>query len=277
MTSNSLLTTPLPVPETARQRGGPLLAAAAAHGVALGLTYLVFVSTSGGQELEGALLPRAEQGGGYEQQTDLVVPAKEVLATFGDPTLLVLLLAGVFVVGALGRRLRAGIAGVGIVLATVAATSALKDVLVRPELGVVGSSSHNSFPSGHVGVAMGLLLAFLLVLPDRARPWLAVPGAVGVAVVASSTMVVGWHRLSDTVGGVLVAAALYFVATAVLARGDGTAAARPSGLTCVPVAVVLLVVVAVSGVGLTAAIVAATAFTALVVAACVLVVPQNLR
>ncbi len=207
---------PAPVRRTAttHRHGGRFLMAAAACLFALVLTCVVFVRTPGGQAFDGALLPLSERGASYQQDTALLEPAKAVLAAFGDePVLGVVLLAAVLLSG----RLWTSVAVVGLVLGSVAAARVLKEVVVRPDLGVAGSSTHNSFPSGHVAVATALLLAFVLVLPTAARWWFAAPGAVVVVVVAASTMITGWHRLSDLVGGALVAAVLYCLAAAALA------------------------------------------------------------
>ncbi|MFG1866915.1 phosphatase PAP2 family protein [Micromonospora arborensis] len=213
---------PLPHPRAAAPLGLRLLAASLCCLLALTLTTVVFVRTYPGQWLDGALLPRAERGGGYEQQTVLVGPAKSVLAAFGSPTLLAALLGAVLVVGVLRRRVVAGVVGVGMVLCAVVVAGAVKSALPRPDLQIESSTTHNSFPSGHVAAATALLLAFMLVLPRWARRWLAVPGAAGVTVIASATMIAGWHRFSDALGGVLLGVALFCLAAAALAgwRGD---------------------------------------------------------
>ncbi|MEW2427084.1 phosphatase PAP2 family protein [Micromonospora sp. NPDC047644] len=212
---------PLPHAHAAAPLGLRLLAAALSALVALTLTGAVFVRTSPGQWLDGALLPRAERGGGYEQQTVLVGPAKTVLATFGSPTLIAALLGVVLLVGVLRRRLVAGVVGVGVVLCAVLLAGAVKSELPRPDLEVLSSTTHNSFPSGHVAAATALLLAFMLVLPGWARRWLAVPGAAGVSVIASATMIAGWHRFSDVLGGVLLGVTLFCLAAAALATWSG--------------------------------------------------------
>ncbi|MBQ0904451.1 phosphatase PAP2 family protein [Micromonospora sp. U21] len=210
---------PLPHVRAATPLGRLLLGAALGHLLALGLTCAVFVRTYPGQWLDGLLLPRAERGGGYEQQTVLVGPARAVLATFGSPTLLAALLGAVLLVGVLYRRLLAGVVGVGMVLCAVVVAGVVKSVLPRPDLQIVSSSTHNSFPSGHVAAATTLLLAFMLVLPGWARRWLAVPGAAGVSVISSATMITGWHRFSDALGGVLLGVTLFCLAAAALAAG----------------------------------------------------------
>jgi membrane-associated phospholipid phosphatase len=161
---------------------------------------------------------RGPSGGGYQQRTPLAEPALAVLSFIGDAAILAVLLLAVLVVGALTKRLWAGVAGVAIVLCSVGAARILKTLLWRPDLDVHGSTTHNSFPSGHVSAAMALLLAFLLVVPPWARWWLAVPGTAAVSAVASATMIMGWHRFSDTVGGILLASALCCVGAAALTR-----------------------------------------------------------
>ncbi|WCN79147.1 phosphatase PAP2 family protein [Micromonospora sp. LH3U1] len=212
---------PLPHARAAVPLGLRLLAAALCCLLALALTAIVFVRTYPGQWLDGMLLPRAERGGGYEQETALVGPAKTVLATFGSPTLIAALLGGVLLVGVLRRRLVAGVVGVGMVLCAVVVAGAVKSALPRPDLQIESSTTHNSFPSGHVAAATALLLAFMLVLPGWARRWLAVPGAAGVTVIASATMIAGWHRFSDALGGVLLGAAMFYLAAAALAAWSG--------------------------------------------------------
>ncbi|MBM0275565.1 phosphatase PAP2 family protein [Micromonospora tarensis] len=207
-----------------------LLAAALCGLLGLTLTAAVFVRTQVGQRLDGVLLPRAERGGGYEQQTVLVGPAKTVLAAFRRPTLIAALLGAVLLVGVLRRRSVAGVVGVGMVLCTVLVAGALKAAMPRPDLRIESSTTHNSFPSGHVAAATALLLAFMLVLPGWARRWLAVPGAAGVSVIAAATMIAGWHRFSDALGGVLLGVTVFCLAAAALPdRPGGRAATGGSG------------------------------------------------
>ena len=125
---------PLPHARAAVPLALRLFVAALSGLVALTLTAAVFVRTYPGQWLDGVLLPRAERGGGYEQQTVLVGPAKTVLATFGSPSLIAALLGVVLLVGVLRRRLVAGVVGVGIVVCAVLLAGAVKSELPRPDL-----------------------------------------------------------------------------------------------------------------------------------------------
>lgn len=218
---------PLPDTRAAVSSSPRLLAAAVCALLGLALTGAFFVWTYPGQWLDGVLLPRAERGGGYAQQSSLLDPARSVLAAFGRTTTLAGLLGAVLLVGFVGRRLLAGLAGVGTVVCAVLVAGATKSALLRPDLQVETSTTHNSFPSGHVAAAMTLLLAFLLVLPARARWWLALPGAAGVTVIAGATMIAGWHRFSDALGGVLLGVALFCLAAAVLAGRPGAVRSAP--------------------------------------------------
>lgn len=183
-----------------------LLLAALACLLGLGLTCVVFVWTPAGQRLDQGLLPE------IGRQSVLSGPAKTLLSFAGDPILLITLLAGVLVKGALSGRISVALAGTAVVGCSIAGARVLKLLVSRPDLDVAGSTTHNSFPSGHVAAATGLVFAVLLMLPARARWWRAVPGSAVVAAVGAATMIAGWHRLSDVVGAVFLAAALGCVA-----------------------------------------------------------------
>ena len=104
--------------------------------------------------------------------------------------------------------------GVAVVLSEV-----LKDVLPRPAL-VDGPAwiLRTSFPSGSAAVAAAMAIGALLVAPDRLR-WLVVPaGAIYAAVIAEAIQTTGWHRLSDTLGGVLLVLVVAAAGLAVVAR-----------------------------------------------------------
>jgi len=65
----------------------------------------------------------------------------------------------------------------------------------------------NSFPSGHATAAASIAVALILVLPPLFRAPIVVLAAIVVAVVGVSTLVAGWHRMADAVGGSFVATA----------------------------------------------------------------------
>ena len=87
------------------------------------------------------------------------------------------------------------------------ATQMLKYLLVRPDM-EVGHSLANSFPSGHVTLAASVGLALIAAVPQR---WKSVAGGVAwvaIAFVGVTVLSLGWHRLSDVLAGILVAAAV---------------------------------------------------------------------
>jgi membrane-associated phospholipid phosphatase len=166
------------------------------------LTWFLFVWTRAGQRMDQRLLS------GVRGESARLEPARTLLSFVGSPVVLFGLLAGVLVVGVLSGRARAALAGAAVVGGSIVAARVLKTVLSRPDLDVAGSTTHNSFPSGHVTAAAAVVFAVLLVLPARARWWCAAPGAVAVVAVGVATMIAGWHRVSDVVGAVSLVAAL---------------------------------------------------------------------
>ncbi len=101
-----------------------------------------------------------------------------------------------------GRR-----AGVDVVLGVVAALAlaesgkALLPTTSHPRGGGLGLAG--TFPSGHLAVTSALVLAALALGGPALVRWVAGPVVVLAAAVA--VVVVGWHRPSDAVGGVLAA------------------------------------------------------------------------
>jgi len=83
----------------------------------------------------------------------------------------------------------------------------------QPILGY-GQIGPTSFPSGHSTAAMGMALAFVLVLPRSPSPAVALLGAGFVLPVSYSIVVVHNHYPSDVLGGWLVATGWGFVVCA---------------------------------------------------------------
>ncbi|PXY17927.1 hypothetical protein BA062_36315 [Prauserella flavalba] len=189
-----------------RDGGAGLLLAAVACVLGLLVTCAVFVWTPAGQELDQLLLA----GPGRDGAADGAAMA--LLSVVGDPLVLAVVLGGVLVAGMLSGRTRAALAGIVLFGCSVAGARVLKSVVTRPDLDVTGSTTHNSFPSGHVAATTAIVLAVLLVLPAKVRWWAAVPGLAGAVLVGAATMIAGWHRLSDVLGAMLLAGAIGCVA-----------------------------------------------------------------
>lgn len=218
------------------RRASPLklsLAGALGFGAAFLLSYFVFVHTTGGQAAENGVVRSAQSG--LSSTSDWATPLRD-----GDK-IAVLCAAAVLVlvIALLRRRFALAAAGSAVLGGSLLVAHVLKMyVFDRPPLTGGGSvATHNSFPSGHVTAAMAIAAAIALVVPRRARPYVLVPGALGVAWVASATITLGWHRLSDTVGGALLVATICCLVAAALhasGREPGERAGR------VPVAAALI-------------------------------------
>ncbi|WP_020673737.1 phosphatase PAP2 family protein [Amycolatopsis nigrescens] len=194
-----------------------LLAAAAGYAAAFALAYLLFVLTARGQRLENEVVDRALRDG-----LSTMDWARDLLAAVDAPTLVWGSILAVLLITVACRRPAAGVTALLALGGALAAAYLCKDLLARPDLDAESSApGHNSFPSGHVSAAMAGLLAIALVLPRRVRPYLIVPGALGVAAVASATVALGWHRPSDALGGAMMVAAVCCLAAAVLAGYQG--------------------------------------------------------
>lgn len=118
------------------------------------------------------------------------------------------------------RPLRAVIAVLLTVGACVVLSLALKQVLVRPQLGWDEGYVGNTYPSTHVSATIALVVALRMLLPAssvRVRRLL-----VALAVVVALGNVVGHaHRPSDAVGSVLLVGAVMTATCADLRRLPG--------------------------------------------------------
>ncbi len=185
--------------------------------IALGLvvvTYWLFVATETGQRLENLALRGAELRTTADREAGVERLTQVSIAIFG------VALAAVVAVAWLRRRAGLGLLTAGLMGASVVAVEALKDILTRPAL-VDGPDwiLRNSFPSGSAAVAAAMAVGALLVSPDRLR-WAVLPiGAIYATIIGDAIQTTGWHRLSDTIGGVLIVIGTACGALGILARG----------------------------------------------------------
>ncbi|ADJ44808.1 phosphoesterase, PA-phosphatase related protein [Amycolatopsis mediterranei S699] len=208
---------PAPVPRAA-SRTAVLAASAAGFALAFVAAYLLFVRTEAGRGVENGVVRSAQSAG---TTVDWAAPLREA-----D---LVVVLGGVAVlivaISVVRRRLALGVMTLVLLAAPLVVAQLLKlYVLDRPGTGDrLGVAGHNSFPSGHASAAMAVLVALAIVLPRRFRRAALVTGGFGVAWVSAAAVALGWHRLSDTVGGGLLVAAVTCAGAAVVSarRPDG--------------------------------------------------------
>lgn len=200
---------------------GPLLAFAA--------VYLVAVWTPFGQRAENALVV------GYADDAWMA----DASQSWGPPPLtqdLETIAVGLTAIASIAiarRRWLAGCTAIVTVLATIAASQVLKNVLlIRPDLvGADDNLVEVSFPSGHVALTAALVAGVALVAPERWRPALAAVGAAWLALTAGAVQALYWHRPSDVFGATLLACAGYCAAHRFLHPGSRPSMPRPLART----------------------------------------------
>ncbi len=177
------------------------------------LTYLVFVTTDVGQAIENLALRGAEFRSEADRESALGRLSVVTVAIFA------LAVVGVVTVGFLRRREPLALVAAATMVGSVVLAEVLKGTLSRPELaeGPIWLL-RPSFPSGSAAVAAAIAIGGLLVAPDRLR-WMTMTGGVVFAgLIVEAVQTSGWHRLSDTIGGVLLVIVVGSASLAVLAR-----------------------------------------------------------
>jgi len=178
--------------------------------------WYVTTQTEAGQQLADQILY-----GRVEAAPAVLGAARDALATVS---------LAMAVIAALGLGILAFLrGGVGLLVAvtvTIAGANVsaqlLQDHLARPNLlGDTAYALGNSFPSGHVALVGSLALAAVLVLPRAVRTPTAILAALAMAIVGTSTIAAGWHRLADVVGAMLIDLAWASVLTALLVAAQG--------------------------------------------------------
>ncbi|MGK3203098.1 phosphatase PAP2 family protein [Amycolatopsis sp. MEPSY49] len=215
-----------PLVTQAVSRTAVLAASAAGFAFAFVAAYVLFVRTEAGRSVENGVVRSAQSAGTTVDWAGPLRQADQVVLLGGVAVLVV-------VIALVRRRFALGVTALFLLTAPLVVAQLLKlYVLDRPSTGDrFGVAAHNSFPSGHVSAAMAVLVALAIVLPRRYRPQALVLGGVGVAWVSAATVALGWHRLSDTVGGCLLVAAVTCAGAAVVS------ARRPDGDRVPPVPV----------------------------------------
>lgn len=102
------------------------------------------------------------------------------------------------------RRFALGLRIIFLVVGANLTTQVIKNFLLdRPYVGV-GFELPNSLPSGHVTVAVCAAIALTVVSGQKIRVPVAIVGTGFAGAVSISVVLLGWHRPSDVVAGVLV-------------------------------------------------------------------------
>lgn len=175
-----------------------LVSVGAAIGAAV--PYALTVGTRAGQ-LVGELIL-----GGRPPGLEQVAAAQSVLANVSRTSLALGTIA-IVAIALLQRRRRLAVVALVAVIGANLTTQLLKEVVLdRTDLleGLFYPLP-NSFPSGSTTAAASIAVGLLLVLPPLLRAPVVVLSAAIVAVVGVSTLVAGWHRMADAIGGAFVA------------------------------------------------------------------------
>ncbi len=138
-----------------------------------------------------------------------------------DPALYILWGVLLVSVALVRRRPRVALAVALVLSLAPASAEALKPLLAHPHARVgVSEITAASWPSGHATAATALALCAILVAPRRLRPAAAAVGAMFVAAVGVSLLILAWHLPSDVLGGYLLGALWMALALAALRAAD---------------------------------------------------------
>ncbi len=180
---------------------------------ACALIYLLAVQTEIGQ--------RADQGalrGGERTPQTAQVAANRMLRVVSIGGL-ILGIAALGAVAALRRRRRLILVPGAVIGISLISVELLKHViLTRPLLLDFPEFVRNTYPSGHVTVAISLGLAAIIVSPPALRGLVALAAAAVAAGFGILVVTAGWHLPSDTLGAYAITLA---VACAVMATVYG--------------------------------------------------------
>lgn len=161
--------------------------------ITLGGVYTAAVLTKQGQMIEDSIL-RSVDG-------ETLLKSGRALDAITIPA--VLAAVGVVVVIAfVRRRPGAALQGAALIVGAIATAQVVKAIAPRPELTSLTLS--NSFPSGHVTIAVAGVLALGTAFGRHLRPLIMIVGTLFAAWVAEQTVAFGWHRVSDVVGACAV-------------------------------------------------------------------------
>jgi len=194
-----------------RARGFTVLAILA--GACAVLLYLVFVRTPIGQRWDdraylGSLVASLES----RQRITSILHEIRI-------STLVLMVILLLVIGLLRRRFATAVITAVAFGGAVLSAEVLKRVLHRPDLApdmnsLINESNIDTFPSGHATIATAFALGLLIVSSLRARLWIATFGMLWAAGISTASLIAGWHRPSDLIGGIALATAWLAAATA---------------------------------------------------------------
>lgn len=219
----------LRAPRAASQAGATVtsLAWSALLVAAMAGVYLVAVQTSWGQARDQQAFLTLRGTGATAD-----VPHVVGLGSVTDVRLWVVSVILIVGLGLLARRRLSIVALLALPVVAILVTQFLRDeLLMRPDFSGL-SWAANTFPSGHAAAAAGCVAAIVRAAPRKLAPVLAVAGVGWLTLVSQDLMVWGWHRPSDLLGSILLAAALMHLVPGAPAKLGSTASGR-AGLAAI--------------------------------------------
>jgi len=189
--------------------------------------YLICVRTAAGQRVdESAMIAMSATISSHRWAVLLLLWVSEL-------SVLVAAVALVAVTAAL-RGGRVALCSALTVGSVVVAAQLLKEFLSRPSL--LTEAIANSFPSGHVAGVAGLVAAVVIALPPRLRRLAVGLLMPAVFLTGLATVVLEWHRPSDVVGSMLLAATAASLAALLTGRATSASPADRNGMVRRPFA-----------------------------------------
>jgi hypothetical protein len=195
--------------------GARFALAAVLSAVGFVLTYVMLIRTAAGQEIENLALRGARQEFEDLKASSLAELQEISMAAFAIAIVLVMAVA-------LLRRKPILAATTALVMgSSVVLAEVLKHFLPRPELVAAPPGwLNNSFPSGHVTVAVAIGIGAVLVAPYALRWLVAIGAALYAAGIGMDVATAGWHRLSGAIGATLLVLAVASIALLLMTRFD---------------------------------------------------------
>lgn len=202
---------------SARARGRGLVTLGCAGAFALVLAYLALVLTPSGQRFDdSAYLARLEVAKRGRSAIS------ELLGTVSIGTMIVMGLI-LLIVAMRRHRLIVALVALGCFAFADITAELLKRLLPHPELnaieGLMGTKEGlGTYPSGHATIATGFVLALVFVSAARWRPAVGLIGALWASTISIGLLAAGWHRPSDTLGGIGLACAYFGIGCGLFLR-----------------------------------------------------------
>ncbi|MEA2025083.1 MAG: hypothetical protein U9O18_00185 [Chloroflexota bacterium] len=194
-------------------RPARFLWAAIGSAVVFAAVYATLILTPLGQELENFALMGARQEFAELRESSLAELSEISMMGFAVAIGLVMLVA------LLRRKPLLAFTTAAIMVVSVVIAEIAKQILIRPELiDAPPRWLNNSFPSGHVTIAVAIGIGAVIVVPYALRPVATLVGAVYAMSIGQAVEVAGWHRLSGAIGATFLVLAVASFGLYLLAR-----------------------------------------------------------